>query len=237
MPCSILLVLPDPTRREQRRRILACNTPAAFHSPRRTALHPAPHALATPTPPAAAPLNVSAVARDASVDRKLAEGYVTILEDLLLAVRVPAFTRRAKRRIAQHPKFYIFDAGVYRAMRPKGPLDAPAEIDGAALETLVFEELRAHNDYANLGYAIHCFRTASGHEVDLVLYGERGLVAIEVKSSPRVRSEDLDGLRTFLDDYPAARAIVVYAGTRLFREGGIDFVPVATFLRELPERL
>jgi len=32
-----------------------------------------------------------------------------------------------------HPKFYYFDTGVYRKIRPAGPLDAPREIDGAAL--------------------------------------------------------------------------------------------------------
>src|SRR5262249_4703072 len=75
-----------------------------------------------------APLNGSAVARDASVERKVVEDYVSILEDLLLAVRLPVFTRRAKRRTIAHPKFYYFDAGVYRAIRPRGPLDSASEI-------------------------------------------------------------------------------------------------------------
>jgi predicted AAA+ superfamily ATPase len=185
----------------------------------------------------AAPLNVSALARDASVNRKVAESYLSILEDLLLAVRLPAFTRRAKRRVAQHPKFFLFDPGVYRAIRPRGPLDSPEEIDGAALETLVLSELRAHNEYAGLGYAIHYFRTSSGLEVDFVLYGERGMVALEVKRASRLRSQDLSGLRAFLADYPMARGVVVYGGGRAYREGGIDYVPAATFLRELPERL
>ncbi len=182
-------------------------------------------------------LNVSALARDASVDRKVTESYVGILEDLLLAVRVPAFTKKAKRRLVQHPKLFFFDAGVYRAIRPKGPLDTPADIDGAALETLVFQELRAHNEYAELGYTLHYFRTAAGHEVDFVLYGERGIVAIEVKRGDRIRSGDLTGLETFLADYPMARAYVVYGGSRHHREGGIEFVPVKAFLRELPDRL
>jgi predicted AAA+ superfamily ATPase len=145
--------------------------------------------------------------------------------------------RKAKRRVVQHPKLFFFDAGVYRALRPKGPLDAASDIDGAALETLVLEELRAHNEYAELGYSLHYFRTAAGHEVDFVLYGERGLVAVEVKGSPRVRSEDPSGLGASLADYPMAKAFVVYGGSRAYREEGIDVVPVSSFLRELPERL
>jgi transposase InsO family protein len=53
-------------------------------------------------------------------------------------------------------KFYFFDAGVYRAVRPSGPLDASEEIDGPALETLVLEELRATNANLSLGYELFC---------------------------------------------------------------------------------
>ena len=91
----------------------------------------------------AAPLNVAEVARDVGVDRKTASAYFDLLEDLLIATRVPVFTKRAKRRMTTHTKFFLFDVGVYRAIRPTGPLDSPEQIDGPALETLVFQELRA----------------------------------------------------------------------------------------------
>src|SRR5262249_28868933 len=89
----------------------------------------------------AAPLNISAVARECSVDRKIVEGYFDILEDLLLGTRIPPFTKRAKRRLGQHPKFFFFDVGLFRTLRPRGPLDVKEEIDGASLETLLYEEL------------------------------------------------------------------------------------------------
>ena len=73
----------------------------------------------------AAPLNVSEVARDVGVDHKTAAAYFDLLEDLLIATRVPVFTKRAKRRMTAHPKFFLFDAGVYRAIRTTGPLDSP----------------------------------------------------------------------------------------------------------------
>jgi len=83
------------------------------------------------------PLDVSAVARDCHVERKVVEDYVGIPEDLLLAVRIPSFQRRARRRIAAHPKFYFFDAGVYRALRPRGPLDSEDEADLAGLRAFL----------------------------------------------------------------------------------------------------
>jgi predicted AAA+ superfamily ATPase len=182
-------------------------------------------------------LNVSAVARDCHVERKVVEDYVGILEDLLLARRLPVFQRRAKRRITAHPKFYFFDVGIYRALRPKGPLDVPEEIDGPAFETLLLQELLAHNAYGELGYQAHYWRTQSGIEVDFVLYGERGLHAFEVKRASRMRSADYDGLRAFGMDYPEATLTLVYSGTKRFTEGAIEIVPIEALLGELPDRL
>jgi hypothetical protein len=65
----------------------------------------------------------------------------------LLAFRVPVFTRRARREPSAHPKLYLFDAGVFRSLRPRGPLDRPEEIEGAALEGLVAQHLRAWRAY------------------------------------------------------------------------------------------
>ena len=182
-------------------------------------------------------LNVSGVARECGVHLKVAEAYFGILEDLMIAVRIPVFTRRAKRRLVAHPKFYFFDAGVFRAIRPKGPLDSVEEAGGAALETLVLQHLRAANDYGSLGYSLHYWRTAMGEEVDFVLYGERGLRAFEVKSSNRLRDEDFRGLHRLREDYPAARCYLLYPGTRRWHERGIEVLPLNEALPELAKLL
>src|SRR5438067_13671054 len=88
-------------------------------------------------------LNVANVARECQVERRTVAAYVEVLEDLLLSFRVPVFTRRSKRETITHSKFFLFDAGVFRSLRPKGPLDRPEEIDGPALEGLVAQHLRA----------------------------------------------------------------------------------------------
>lgn len=151
----------------------------------------------------------------------------------MIAVRVSAFTKRAQRRVVVHPKFFFFDAGVYRAIRPRGLLDAPEEADGPALETLVLAHLRAWNDYRNLGYSIHYWRTVLGDEVDFILYGERGLLAIEVKRSSRVRHEDLKSLLRFEQDYPKARLFLLHGGTRRWHESGVELVPLKEALPDL----
>lgn len=185
----------------------------------------------------ASSLNVSSVARECSVERKVVENYFSILDDMLLSIEVPSFRKRAKRRIVSHPKFYFFDAGVYMTLRPMGPLDRPEEAGGVSLETLFMQELRAANDYFDLGYAIHYWRTSNDVEVDFVLYGERGIRAFEVKRSGRVRDEDTRGLKAFLKDYPSANATLVYGGDRMFYDGQIQIVPVVECLKDLKSYL
>ena len=182
-------------------------------------------------------LNTSGVARECAVERKVVENYFSILEDLLIGRRMPVFTKKAKRRMVAHHKFYFFDAGIYRVIRPSGPLDMPEEMEGAAFETLVFQELRAINDYLRLGYELYYWHTANQMEVDFVLYGIKGLKAFEVKRTSRLHENMLRGLKAFLKDYPSAMAYLIYGGVRRFYEGKITILPIQEALLTLPDIL
>jgi len=178
-------------------------------------------------------LTVANVARECEVERKTVEGFIGILEDLLLSFRLPMFTRRAKRATAKHPKFFLFDAGVFRSLRPKGPLDRPEEIEGAALEGLVVQHLRAWNAYREENNELYYWRTRSGLEVDVVLYGDDGFWAIEIKNSGKVYPRDIRSLSSFQEDYPECEAILLYRGKERLRLGQVLCIPCEEFLRKL----
>jgi predicted AAA+ superfamily ATPase len=182
-------------------------------------------------------LNISNIARECHIERKTVENYFSVIEDLMIAYRIPVFSRRAKRRLTQHPKFYFFDTGIYRTIRPMGPLDSPDEVEGIALETLILQEMIALNHSLASGYQLFYWRTSSGHEVDFVLYGPRGLLAFEIKKTDRVKAPMLNGLKAFLRDYPSASAHFVYMGTRHKQEDGIDIIPAGKILKDLPQLL
>jgi predicted AAA+ superfamily ATPase len=150
-------------------------------------------------------LNMSEIARETSINRKVIDDYFQILEDLLLAQRIPVFTKRAKRKLISHSKFYFFDAGVYQAIRPRGPYDFKEESEGASFETLAYQEIQAINSYFNYQYKIHFWRTVDKVEVDFVLYGPKGIIAIEIKRTNSIDSNDIRGLRLFGEDYPEAK--------------------------------
>ena len=156
-----------------------------------------------------------------------------MLEDLLLSFRVPVFTRRAKRDMSIHPKFFFFDTGVFRSLRPKGPLDRPEEIEGAALEGLVAQHLRAWLAYRGNDAELFFWRTRSGVEVDFVVYGQAGFWAIEVKNTDRIRSQELRGLETFGTDYPGSELVLLHRGNRRERRGRVWVIPVEQFLSRL----
>ena len=182
-------------------------------------------------------LNISSVARECSVERKVVENYFTILEDLLIAYRVPVFTKKAKRRLVSHPKFYFFDVGIYRTLRPAGPLDMPEETGGHASETLFLQELQAINIYLKLGYTIFYWMTSNKIEVDFVLYGNKGIRAFEIKRTGKVSNSMLKGLRAFQKDYPSAKTYFIYGGERRLRAGDIEILPLKDALKELPALL
>jgi predicted AAA+ superfamily ATPase len=90
--------------------------------------------------------------------------------------------------------------------------------------------LSALNDYLDLNYEIFYWRT-SNLEVDFVLYGENGLLAVEVKRASRVSNEALRGLKAFKSEYPQARCVLAYGGDRREWIGEIEVIPLAEFLK------
>lgn len=178
-------------------------------------------------------LSATAISRECGVKRTTVDGYVSILEDLLIAFTIPVFAKKSKRKLVAHEKFYFFDAGVFRTIRPKGPLDRPEEIAGAALEGLVCQHLKAWADYSGHENAVSFWRTQSGDEVDFVVYTENEFTAIEVKNAARPSHSDFASLKLFGRDYPMARRILLYRGSEQYLEQGVLVMPVEKFIRSL----
>jgi len=178
-------------------------------------------------------LNLNNVARECEVKRETVGGYIEILYDLLMAYYLPIFTKRAKRAVIKHPKFYFFDSGVFRILRPAGLLDRPGEIEGPNLEGLIAQHIRAWIDYSNSSYKFYYWRTKAGTEVDFIVYGKDGFWAIEVKNTRNINRNELRPLKTFCNDYPECKAAFVYRGNEKLLIDNILCIPCDTFLRSI----
>lgn len=170
------------------------------------------------------------ISRESSVKRATVENYLQILEDLFLAFTLPVFSRRAKRKLIAHPKFYYFDAGVYRILRPQGILDNTQEIEGIALEGLIGQHLRAWTQAQSQPHSLSFWRTQTKLEVDFIIYGPRGFWAIEVKRSPNLGPDDAQGLLAFKEEYPEAQCCFVVIGKRKETYKGFPVIPADQFL-------
>ncbi|MEI6436979.1 MAG: AAA family ATPase [Bacteroidota bacterium] len=176
-------------------------------------------------------LNVSNLARECQIGRGIVSGYIDILEDLLLAYRLDVFARRAKRKTASHQKFYLFDNGLFRRLRQRGPLDIESEISDPALEGLVGQHIRAYSDFALQDVHLYYWRSLAGNEVDFVLYGGTTFTAVEVKNTKIIRPTDYNGLVSFGDDYPEASLVLLYRGNVVMKHKNMLVVPVGLFLQ------
>lgn len=181
-------------------------------------------------------LNVNNISRESSVKRHTVDNFICILEDLLLSTRLNVFTHRAQRELSQHPKFYFFDTGVSRAFRRMGPGDSTQELDGLALEGLVFQHLRAWIHYTKGRHDLYYWRTKAGLEVDFIIHGEKGFWAIEVKNNRVVSPDDVRGLNHFSEDYPEAKTLLLYRGPRIEYKK-VLCLPVEQFLKQLQPNL
>jgi len=180
-------------------------------------------------------INVSSIARDAGVARTTVGGYLDVLEDTLLATRLPAYEARLRVRERKHPKLYWVDPGLARAVK-KQLGSVTVEERGALLEGWIFTLLRTYAEERALYDEIFYWAPlqANRTEVDFILRRGQEVLALEVKSTRRFSPSLLNGLKAIADLDTVVRKILVYSGDRLLRtEEGIDVWPVARFLEAL----
>jgi len=124
---------------------------------------------------------------------------------------IPAYTRDTLKRVVKHPRGYLRDSGLLHALLriPDGDALLSHPQMGPSWEGMVTEEmirqlnaLGIANQYANC-------RTGGGAEVDLVLEGSFGRVAVEIKHTSAMSGRDLRGLRDYVAAYKARLGVVV----------------------------
>ena len=177
-------------------------------------------------------INYNTIATECGVSAPTAKGYFQILEDTLIGRFVPAFRKRAKRRIVGAPRFYFFDIGVVAHLTSRGHVVPGSELFGRAFEHFIFMELTAHASYSGFFYPLSYWRTTSGFEVDFIL--GNGEVAVEVKSASQVQDRHLKGIRAFKEEFDVGHYLVVSqdASPRQTADG-ILILPWQDFLERL----
>ncbi len=180
-------------------------------------------------------LNVNKLCSEAAIAYETARRYVEILEDTLVAFRVPAWSGSTRATLVKHPRLYLFDLGVRNALLRR-PLDRPlADERGLLLEHLVAYELYRRRGTLWPELELFYFRTRYAVEVDFVVRSGKETWAIEVKASRTISPTMLSGLRRIEEHVPnLRRRILVFLGERPQRVDEIEVLPLREFLAELP---
>ena len=80
---------------------------------------------------------------------------------------------------------------------------------GDAFEHLVIAEFYRLNEYFNCDYRLSHFRTKEGDEIDLVLSRARKTFLVEIKSTDKVRADDVKKLNSLSSGFKGAECFLL----------------------------
>lgn len=187
----------------------------------------------------ASPIKYSKLAKQVNMHASSIQGHYQILEDTLLAIRLPAFTNSIKKQLQHMPKYYFFDNGVLNSLR--GELNTELKESsyryGQLFENLVVNEIYRLNRLEGYDYSIYHYRTNHGVEIDLILQKniKSPPIAIEIKSSPNPSYQDVKSLNTLLEEYPQAKRYVLCRCEYPYEDNGIVFLPFLDGIKQVLE--
>ncbi len=178
-------------------------------------------------------VNYASIARECGVSAPAVKEYFQILIDTMLAKFLDAYQKKPKRRVIGASKFYFSDVGVVNHLAKRGNLEPGADLFGKAFENWIFHELSAHSAYSNLHYDLAYWRLASGLEVDFIINDME--LAIEAKSSAKITSDHLRGLRALAEDHPKVKRRILVSLEKQSRrtEDGIELMSYKEFVKLL----
>jgi predicted AAA+ superfamily ATPase len=173
------------------------------------------------------------LATEAQIKRASAIRFFEILEDTLLAFRCDAFAKSERRRLIQHPRFFLFDNGVLNGVL--GNFRVSADRKGMLFEHFVITQVYHAAKALGGNIRLSNYRTEHGAEVDLIIERADGeTIAVECKSGNTVGSRDLEGFKSFASFFKKPhRKIVIYGGTTPRRIDEVDVLPCQMGIREI----
>lgn len=156
-------------------------------------------------------LNYAEVARSLGVSQPTVRDYFEIAHGTFLWRTIPAHTGDVLKRVVKHPRGYLRDSGLLHALLRIPDLDALLSHPqmGASWEGMVIEEVLRQLNAIGIPHQYAYHRTGGGAEVDLVLEGTFGRVAVEVKHTSTVTGRELRALRDFVQEQRARLGVVV----------------------------
>ncbi len=177
-------------------------------------------------------LDLAKFSNQASINRESARRYFEVLEDTLIIETLEAFSQSNRRRLVQHPKFFLFDNGVLNGLLENFELSSDRK--GMLFENLIYTQIKHSARALGIPLKIFSYRTEHSAEVDLIVELRGSIWAIEVKSTDSVRKPDLRGFKSFQEYYGKKHErIIVHPGKISSSIEGVHILPWQVLLKEM----
>jgi len=180
-------------------------------------------------------VNMSDIAREASVQRKTVTEYYKILEDTLVGFFLPSWGHRLSRKqLVEHGKFYFFDTGIVSALnkRLSAAMERSNPLFGRIFEHFCILEFMHIHGYKHTEHKVGFFRTRAGAEVDLIEERHGKIRAIEIKSHTNIGPNQIRGLINFSREFPDAELLLVCLIPQEISLGKVRCVPYHKFFQD-----
>lgn len=162
-------------------------------------------------------LNKSDLGRSLEVSEGRIRDYLDIAADTFLWRTLPSFERDQRKSVIKMPKGHVVDSGLRHFLLGPQTFEQLSEHPavGRSFESFVTEELLRGIEAAGLaGAQTYHYRTRNGAEVDAVIQGAFGTLAVEVKYGSRVQRTKLKALRDFVKERQLPFALLINHSAR-----------------------
>lgn len=146
-------------------------------------------------------INYTSFGNSLDVSNTTIRNYLDLLAGTFMIDILPACHKNFGKRILKAPKVYVSDTGVTARLLGIRGFDQISGhyVFGSLWESVVLTNIKGHIPGANLSF----YRTSNGAEIDIVAETEKGVYAIECKSSlsPKLNKGNRFAIDTIRPDH------------------------------------
>lgn len=164
-------------------------------------------------------LNYQSLANDTGVSIPTIQTWLGILEKSYIIFRIPPYHQNFNKRIIKSPKLYFYDTGLLCYLLN---IEKPEQLTtyfakGAIFENYVLGELLKSRFNSGLSANMSFWKDNHNKEIDAIIEGGEGPLALEIKSSLTFSTSFFDNIAYWRKLSPQnQQGIVVYGGDKSF---------------------
>jgi predicted AAA+ superfamily ATPase len=156
------------------------------------------------------------MARSIGVDTKTIQAWLSVLESSYIIYLLQPWYNNMNKRIIKTPKLYFYDTGLLCYLLGITSLSGLEKhsMYGNIFENWIITEIKKNRFNAGINEGLYFFRDSTGNEIDLLMEKEGSTIAIEIKSSKKINSGMISGLRYWKKNNPGGQGLLIYGGEK-----------------------